>query len=132
VGLSAERTLNVEGVPLQWRCEQKGCFFVALYALRSALENGCSKICVKRGAQHKHYFDVVELCLATKKVWGYAKLARPKVKSGQVPALLGTLRQRASGNWFDRQRPLFRVLTSLKATVTKPLAPLLTSVGGKE
>ena len=119
-GLSAEKTLIVGNVPLAWRCEWNGCFYAAGYALRTALENGCTKICVHRGAQHKHWFDVVDLCIASKKAFApylpdTPRLARPKFEK-EVPQYLGTWKQRAVGNWMDRTRPTFQVpiaLTSL-------------------
>lgn len=120
-GLSAERTLNVEGVPAKgWPCpEARGCFFVALYVLRAALENGCSTINVRRSPLHKHLFNVVDLLKYTARQRN-GFLSRPKFKGKHggermPPSYLATWKQRAAGNWLDEQHPVFSVATAIKA-----------------
>ena len=120
-GLSAERTLNVEGIPARgWPCpEARGCFFVALYVLRAALENGCSTICIKRSWSHKHLFDVVKLLKYTARQRnGFLSRPKFKAKNGGVrmpPPYLATWKQKAVGNWFDVQKPIFPVKLSLNS-----------------
>lgn len=120
-GLSAERTLNIEGVPTKgWPCpEARGCFFVALYVLRAALEQGCSTICIKRSWSHKHLFDVVKLLKYTARQRN-GFLSRPKfrAKNGGVrmpPSYLATWKHKSIGNWFDVQKPIFPVTVSLNS-----------------
>jgi len=113
-GLKAERTCYVEGVPKDWgACEHGGCFYVAVYAIRVALENKASKIVVRRGAQHKHQFDVIDLLRAIKQQHG-GRLARPRVRRAKgIYPYLATASHRAVGNWTDRTRLVVPVGLSL-------------------
>ena len=135
MGLSAERKLIVEGVPKTWECWHRGCYYVALYALRTAMENSCTTIEVRRGPHHRHQFTIVELLAAAKRWWDPNTRAmqsykftrnylnKPKFASGKVPRYLGTRMHQSRGATLDRTRPLFRVMQK----ITQPFAP--TSAG---
>ena len=111
LGLQKEKTLAVEGLTKDWDCWFRGCYYVALYMLRAALENQCSTIQIRRGAHHRHDFDVVVLLNHIKKRRG-GTLPRPKFKK-RVPAYWGTWARRAVGGILDKSRPTFQVLVSL-------------------
>ena len=138
VGLSAERKLIIEGIPKgsrEWPCWHHGCYYIALYGLRAAMENSCTTIEVKRGTGHRHLFSVIELLNAAKRWWDpntrvmqsykFTRnyLNKPKFESGKVPRLLGTRMHQSRGSTLDRTRPLFRVMQKIQP----PFAP--TSAG---
>ena len=101
-GLRAERTLTLDGVPAGWTCEHGGCLSAALYALRSALEIGGTKIEIQRG-QHRHVFDVADVLAAKVRAYGV-----PPSTHGLSPHR-GVLGQRADGNTFDVSRTMVDV-----------------------
>lgn len=111
--LRAERTIYVEGIPKGWgACEAGGCFYVATYAVRVALENAASKIVVRRDGTHRHQFDVVDLLRAIKKQTG--RLARPRLRSPKgIHPYFATANHRVVGNWTDRTRLVVPVTLSL-------------------
>jgi hypothetical protein len=105
-GLRAERTLSLQGVPASWTCEAGGCLSAALYALRSALEVGGTKIEIQRG-QHRHVFDVADVLAAKVRSYGI-----PPSTTG-LPVNRGIMGQRASGNTFDTGRTQIVVPTNV-------------------
>ena len=113
-GLRAERTMHVEGIPKDCAsCEAGGCFYVATYVIRVALENQASKIVVKRGPNHRHEFDVIHVLNAIKRLHG-GRLARPRVRRAKgIHPYLATAGHRAVGNWTDRTRLVVPVALSL-------------------
>lgn len=113
-GLSQNRQLTVTGAPAHFPPVA-----VARYALRTALENDCTRISVRQGPHRRVDFDVMDLVETSRNDFGY--LARPELKL--VPATLGTMRQRAAGNELGRDRPLIVVPGTVTATpVSSPTA----------
>ena len=118
---SQSRTLYIEGVPKSWPCADRpghkgtwsACFFLAKYALRAALENGCVYIEVRKGPHHKHRFDVGDLLKTVKMELG-GKLPRPRYH----PSLLNriaTMRHKSKGGTFDATRLVIPVHASISA-----------------
>lgn len=108
LGLRDERTFHVEGVPKDWgTCEQGGCFAVAMYVSRAAIESQCGKITLTRGA-HKHEFDVATLMVEAKRQRG-GKFSVPK----RPPAYLATMKHQALGNFVERKGLIIPVSASI-------------------
>ena len=101
-GLSAERTLFVEGVPPQWPST-----VVAQYCLRAALENNCSYITVRKGVHSRQTYSVIKLLDVTRSLHCGGALQPPLMK--QVPKDLATMGHKANRSTFGRTRPLVRV-----------------------
>lgn len=115
--MNSDRTLFVEGIPrgdkFEWSCDRGACFFVAVTVLRVAMENGMAKICINRGANHKHYFDVVEVLAAHKKNNGV--LPNPRMKNNRpMPAMYATMGAKAGGGQFDTRRLIVPVQSRVK------------------
>ena len=93
--LKEERTLNVAGENESW--DRLPATIAARMALRVALENGCTKICVHQGALRKREFDVMDLVKATRYMCG-GNLQGP---STALPPNYCTLSALQSGSILD-------------------------------
>lgn len=84
------------------------CAIPAMYAWRTAHENGCTKIIVEDGTGHRHQFDTSELLRhAVKKRLG--ALPIPKTVGGRVPRFLATAGHMALGNRLEPSRQFVTV-----------------------
>lgn len=107
-GLRDDRTFYVDGVPRDWgTCDEGGCYAVAMYLSRVALEQQAGKMCIVRGP-HKHEFDVARLIQHAKRENG-GKLPRPT----HGIANFATMRHQQLGNYVDRRGLLIPVSTTV-------------------
>lgn len=108
-GLSNNRQLTVTGAPSSFPP-----FVVAQYALRTALENDCTRISVRQGPHRRTEFEVLDVIEACRQGSPGGTLATPRMRF--VPANFGTMKQLAVGNTLDRDRPLVVVPSGIQST----------------
>jgi hypothetical protein len=96
--LRKEKTLFVTGAPSNWPP-----VLVAQYALRTALENGCTVIEVQQGIHRRVTFDTMRLFTVARQ-WRGGRL--PTVKMARVPRYIGTWKQAAVGNVLEARPTL--------------------------
>lgn len=112
--LRQERTLNVVG-------DSEGYnrwppLLLARMALRAALENGCTTICVHQGVHTKRFYDVMGLVTATRAMTG-GYLQAP---THDLPSNYATRSLQSMGGVFDTTRPQIAVPTTAPFPVKSP------------
>ena len=111
-GLRDDRTFFVDGVPRDWgTCDEGGCYLVAMYVSRAAIEQRAGRITVIRGANHRHEFDVAKLMQHAKRVNG-GRLPAPRTRHTH----LATLKHQALGNFVESRGLIVPVSASLTST----------------
>jgi hypothetical protein len=109
-GLRDDRTFFVDGIPADWgTCDEGGCWAVAIYLSRVALEQQCGRLTIIRGP-HQHEFDVATLLLHAKRANG-GKLPRPT----HGIANFATMRHHQLGNYAESRGLLIPVTTAVSA-----------------
>ncbi|MBF0262291.1 MAG: hypothetical protein HQL97_10720 [Magnetococcales bacterium] len=111
-GLRDDRTFFVDGIPPDWgTCDQGGCYAVAMYVSRAALEQRAGRITIIRGATHRHEFDVAKLIQHAKRVNG-GRLPTPRGGHSH----LATVKHAALGNFVESRGLVIPVSASLTST----------------
>lgn len=119
LALSNERHLVITGVPKTWRCDAgaRACYYIAMYVLRAALENGCTTIEIRRGPHHRHLFQVLELIEAHRRYGSsnlrHGKITRPRFRR-KTPPYWATWTHRSRGSVLDRLRNWHRVPANIR------------------